>query len=151
MDRLIPDEFVAPLPPDTDLFAFEVLGPEHNEPDRAAWTSSIPFIQALPGWQGSSWPSRVYTEEENLADLERHQRQHRQGVDFAWTVLDPVDRGTVIGCVYISRDSSGETEAKVRSWVIATRPELDRPLYAHIDAWVRSRWPFAAFTYAVRG
>ena len=147
---MVPESFEVPLPPDTELFAFEVLGPEHNEPDLAAWTSSVPFIQGLPGWQGSSWPSRVYTAEENLADLVRHRDRHGRRLDFAWTVLDAADPDTVVGCVYITRDRSEEHEARVRSWVIAARPELDAALYAHIDAWVRESWPFASYDYAAR-
>ncbi len=149
-DRLIPPDFVAPVPPDTNDFVFERLGPEHNEADLAAWTSSIPFIKSLPGWATSSWPGRVFTPEENLADLVRHRDRHGQGRDFAWTVLDPRDRSRVIGCVYIDPDTTGAVQAVVRSWVIAERAALDAPLFRHIDAWVGVAWPFASYSYAPR-
>ncbi len=65
----VPDGFVVPDPPATGDFAFEVLGPQHNDPDLAAWTGSMAHIQATPGFVGRSWPVRVYTADENLQDL----------------------------------------------------------------------------------
>ena len=56
------------------LFRLEPLGPEHNERDYEAWSSSIEHILASPGYgAGSRWP-RPMSLEENLADLERHAR-----------------------------------------------------------------------------
>lgn len=146
--RLVPDGFVPPLPADTADFAFEVLGPEHNEADLAAWSRSVEHIHATPGWRPDGWPDRVYTLEENLADLTEHREHHVTGLDFAWTVLDPVDRGAVIGCVYVKPDRSGATDAEVRSWVVVDRAELDTVLRAHIRDWVEREWPFASFAYA---
>ncbi len=60
MSPFLPDDFVVPMPPPHPDFLFEVLGPEHNVSDLAAWSSSIEHIRASPGWAGSTWPSRVY-------------------------------------------------------------------------------------------
>jgi len=54
-------------------FVLEPLGPQHNERDYAAWTSSFDHNHATPGFVGSTWPHEM-TLEENRADLERHER-----------------------------------------------------------------------------
>jgi hypothetical protein len=45
----------------------EPLGPEHNEDDHEAWSSSIEHIRATPGFLDGRWPSPM-TLEENRAD-----------------------------------------------------------------------------------
>jgi hypothetical protein len=45
---LVPDGFVVPPPLTTDQFRLEPLGPQHNEVDHAAWTTSIEHIRATP-------------------------------------------------------------------------------------------------------
>jgi hypothetical protein len=138
---LVPAGFAVPDPPDHPSFAFEPLGPEHNEPDLDAWSSSIDHIHATPGFRPDGWPERVYTPAENLADLERHRDHHQRRVDFAWTVLDPADRAFVIGCVYLKPDPTGAAEAEARSWVRADRAELDGPLRDHLRPWFGNAWP----------
>ena len=88
-------------------FLLEPLGPQHNEDDYEAWSSSIEHIRATPGYADGRWP-RPMTLEENRADLERHARDFAARSGFTYTVLDPSDRG-VIGCVYIYPDTKGDT------------------------------------------
>jgi hypothetical protein len=65
----VPDGFDPPSGLETDLFRLEPLGPQHNERDYEAWSSSIEHIRASPGYgAGSRWP-RPMSLEENLADL----------------------------------------------------------------------------------
>jgi len=59
----VPADFVPPSGLVTEGFVLEPLGPSHNEADYAAWTSSIPHIQATPGFAGGSWPHEM-----NLAE-----------------------------------------------------------------------------------
>jgi hypothetical protein len=139
--RLVPVDFPVPLPPGHASFDFEVLGPEHNEADLAAWSSSMEHIHASPGWRADGWPDRVYSLEENRADLERHRDHHEQGNDFAWTVLVPGTR-EVIGCAYLKPDPTGRAHAEARSWVRADRAHLDRPLREHLAPWFERAWPF---------
>ena len=77
----------------------EPLGPEHNEQDYDAWTSSMEHIAATPGYPDGTWP-REMTPDENRADLQRHADDFRNRKGFTYTVLDPASRD-VIGCVYI--------------------------------------------------
>jgi hypothetical protein len=55
---LVPDGFVVPPPLTTDQFRLEPLGPQHNEADHAAWTTSIEHIRATPGFADTDWPGR---------------------------------------------------------------------------------------------
>lgn len=146
---LVPPDFVVPDPPDSADFAFEVLGPHHNEADLAAWTGSMEHIQATPGFAGRSWPIRAFTPAENLGDLVTHAEHHRAHLDFAWTVLDPATR-EVIGCVYVLPDPLGEYDAAARSWVVATRAHLDAVLFRHISEWLAAEWPFTSVRYEPR-
>ena len=77
----------------------EPLGPEHNEQDYDAWTSSMGHIEETPGYPDGSWP-REMTPDENRADLQRHADDFRDRKGFTYTVLEPASRD-VIGCVYI--------------------------------------------------
>jgi hypothetical protein len=139
MTTFLPDDFVVPMPPPHWSFAFEVLGPEHNGSDLAAWSSSIEHIRASPGWAESPWPDRVYSLAENLADVTEHRDHHERRLDFAWTVLDPAS-GEVIGCLYLKppRDAPA---ARALSWVRADRAALDPVLRAHLRPWWATAWP----------
>jgi hypothetical protein len=95
----VPEGFEPPARPATERFVLEPFGPEHNERDHDAWSSSIEHIRATPGFQDRDWP-REMTLEENRRDLERHARDFADRVGFTYTVLDPASRA-VIGCVYI--------------------------------------------------
>jgi hypothetical protein len=136
----LPAGFVVPLPPPHPDFEFEILGPEHNESDLAAWTSSIEHIRNSPGWADATWPSRVYTLEENLADLTEHRAQHESGLEFAWTVLRPATR-EVIGCAYLKPPRSENGPAVATSWVRADLGHLDPVLRAHLRPWWAGAWP----------
>ena len=70
-EPFVPPEFVVPLRLETPQFVLEPLGPQHNDADYDAWSSSMEHIHGTPGWEESSWP-RSMTLDENRADLERH-------------------------------------------------------------------------------
>jgi hypothetical protein len=148
MDEFVPPDFDVPQRLETPEFVLEPLGPEHNELDYAAWTSSMEHIAATPGWQDSRWP-REMTLDENRADLERHADDFRNRTGFTYTVLDPESRD-VIGCVYIYPLRDGEEDARALSWVRASRSELDVALWRAVSSWLESDWPFASVDYAPR-
>ena len=142
----VPDDFQPPARLVADRFLLEPLGPEHNEDDHEAWSSSIEHIRATPGFADSRWP-RAMTLEENRADLERHARDFAARSGFTYTVLDPSDRG-VIGCVYIYPDKGGVDDAAVTSWVRATRADCDAALRELVSRWLVEAWPFERISYA---
>jgi RimJ/RimL family protein N-acetyltransferase len=144
----VPSEFVPPSTLETEQFRLEPLGPQHNERDYDAWSSSVEHIRATPGWEKSSWPDDRGLPE-NLRDLQRHADDFEHRTGFTYTVLDPVT-GDVIGCVYIYPDKSGQHDAKVLSWVRASCAELDIPLWRAVSDWLEAGWPFERPAYAER-
>jgi RimJ/RimL family protein N-acetyltransferase len=146
--EFVPPDFDVPLGLETPQFVLEPLGPEHCERDYAAWTSSMDHIRSTPGWSESRWP-REMTLDENRADLERHANDFRSRTGFTYTVLDP-QSSDVIGCVYIYPLPDGEHDARARSWVRASRADLDTPLWRTVQGWLASDWPLGRVEYAPR-
>jgi hypothetical protein len=146
-ELFVPSEFVVPLRLETTQFVLEPLGPQHNDSDYEAWSSSMEHIHGTPGWEGSSWP-RSMTLDENRADLERHASDFANRTGFTYTVLSP--DGDVIGCVYIYPVPDEAVDARVLSWVSASEAELDAPLWRAVSDWVESDWPFERVEYAAR-
>ena len=144
----VPPEFEVPRSLRTPAFVLEPLGPQHNDSDHAAWSSSIEHIRATPGYPDGSWP-RELTLDENRRDLERHAADFEARTGFTYTVLDP-DTRAVIGCVYVYPAGDDVHDADVRSWVTAGRAELDAPLHRAVSDWLATRWPFERVDYAAR-
>jgi hypothetical protein len=145
----VPADFEVPRELITPRFRLEPLGPEHNDQDYVAWTSSIDHIRATPGFQGSSWPPvDGMTLESNLGDLQRHADDFAQRRGFTYTVLDT--DGVVIGCLYIYPSRKDQNITDVRSWVSVDRAELDAALYETVRDWLAKDWPFATVDYAAR-
>ncbi len=144
----VPPDFVAPSSLETPLFHLEPLGPQHNDADYTAWTSSVEHIHRTPGWADERWPDgRSATD--NMRDLRRHADDFESRRGFTYTVLDPVT-ADVIGCVYIYAIPDAPRSAMVLSWVRASRAELDVPLWRAVSAWLEAEWPFESVTYAER-
>jgi hypothetical protein len=144
----VPSGFVVPLALATEHFRLEPLGPQHNDSDYEAWSSSMEHIHRTPGWERSSWPDDRSLVD-NLRDLQRHADDFENRAGFTYTVLDPVT-DDVIGCVYIYPDDSEQQDARVLSWVRESRPELDVKLWRAVTAWLADDWPFACVAYAER-
>ena len=143
----VPPAFEVPTRRADPRFLLEPLGPQHNERDYAAWTTSIDHVRSTPGFPDDDWPHEM-TLDANRGDLERHARDFAARRGFTYTVLDPAD-GDVIGCVYIYplRDGPG---VQVRSWVSADHADLDVPLAEGVAAWLEAGWPFERVRYAGR-
>jgi GNAT acetyltransferase-like protein len=141
----VPEDFDPPRRLVAEAFVLEPLGPEHNEADYAAWTSSIEHIHATPGFEGR-WPYEM-TPDENRRDLERHAADFAARRGFTYTVLDAAD-GETIGCVYVYPATDGVHDAHVESWVRADRAGLDAPLRRAVRAWLADDWPFRRVAYA---
>lgn len=147
-EAFVPSEFAAPLGLTTEQFRLEPLGPQHNEPDYEAWSSSLEHIRATPGWETGKWPDDRSLED-NLRDLKGHADDFEQRTGFTYTVLNP-ETGEVIGCVYIYPAKDEQHDANVHSWVRSSRPELDVPLWRAVTNWLANEWPFERVAYAKR-
>ncbi|MDJ0791220.1 MAG: N-acetyltransferase [Acidimicrobiia bacterium] len=136
---LVPDDFAVPERLDGPGFRLEPLGPRHNERDYAAWMSSIDHIRATPGFSPEGdWPQPMSLQE-NLADLEMHERHFAERSGFTFTVLEHDD---VVGCVYIYPTTDPEFDVEVRAWVTAARSDLDGVLRMRLADWLDDAWPF---------
>ncbi len=150
--RFVPNSFEPPAGLATPDFVLEPLGPQHNERDHAAWSSSLEHIHATPGYIGREhedpWPYPM-SPSENLQDLERHAADFAARRGFAYTVLDPADKD-VIGCVYLYPSEGNQHDVRVQSWVRASRAELDVVLWRSVTDWLVTDWPFANPDYDAR-
>jgi len=141
MDPLVPPEFEVPTTLVTVRFRLEPLGPQHNDADHAAWTSSIEHISQTPGFDDRDWPPPAgMSLAENRADLQRHAEDFVRRRGFTYTVLD-IETDDVIGCVYIYPSDRADHDADVRSWVRADRAELDGQLASTVASWLDGDWP----------
>jgi hypothetical protein len=142
----VPDDFVVPQGLVGPGFRLEPLGPQHNESDHDAWTSSTEHIRATPGYPDGGWPPvNGLSLDENKQDLQRHADDFQSRRGFTYTVLDEQDQ--VIGCVYIYPSQPGSRDAYVQSWVRASRAELDQPVQDAVAQWLASDWPFPNVRY----
>jgi hypothetical protein len=144
----VPHDFTPPDGLEIGPYRLTPLGPEHNDSDYAAWTSSIDHIRATPGFEGASWPHEM-TIDENLRDLQRHADDFAARAGFTYTVL-AADRATVVGCLYIYPSQKPGTDVRVRSWVRAQDASLDPVLAAAVREWLGTSWPFTTIEYAPR-
>lgn len=142
----VPGDFEPPTGLAIGRLRLEPLGPEHNERDYAAWTSSTDHIRSSPGFGPErSWP-REMSLEENLDDLERHARDFSERAGFTYTVLDGDD--DVVGCLYVYPADNGFHDARVLSWVRSSHAELDALVRRAVADWLGSdAWPFARPLY----
>ena len=146
MPDFVPPEFVPPTAFTIGDLRLEPLGPQHNERDYAAWTSSMEHIRSTPGFPDGRWP-REMTLEENLGDLERHAGHFLDRVGFTFTVLDPGD--DVVGCLYIYPAKDEDHDVVVQSWVRASIAERDGEVRQAIADWITGdAWPFSRPSYA---
>lgn len=109
------------------------------------------------------WPREGFTLEENLADLVRHEQEHRDGVAFTYTVMNPAET-ECLGCLYINPlkrllqrlsvpvEHISDESAYVTFWVRQSRlaDELDRRLLQALIAWFQAEWTFSQVTFLAR-
>ena len=154
-DLFVPADFVVPDALIAKDFQLTPLGPQHNEADYAAWTSSIDHIRATPGFRTGNWP-REMSLADNLRDLQGHARDFAERRGFTYTVLS-IWTSDVIGCVYIyppggrpPSDGERRRHASVESWVRADHAALDPAVHDAVVAWLGRDWPFDSIEYAPR-
>lgn len=135
-EPFVPSDFEVPRRFEGPGFRLEPLGPEHNDRDHAAWTSSIDHIRSTHGFPDGGWPHPMSVDD-NLGDLVRHAADFEGRRGFTYSVLDGEE---VIGCVYLY--PSQDADAEVRTWVVAARADLDGTVRDTVRGWLAERWPF---------
>lgn len=105
---------------------------------------------------GGTWPREGFTLEEDLADLERHEREHRERFAFTYTMMNPAET-KCLGCLYmnplerllehgaVSDEYLSDNTAYVSFWVLSTRlaDHLDRRLLTALIPWFLNEWAFS--------
>lgn len=144
----VPSSFDIPPVLETEHFRLRMLSVDDVEGDYEAVIESRDLLHAM---FGGSWPREGFTLGENLADLERHQREFLNREAFAYTVVS-LDESRVLGCVYINPTERADVEAEVRMWVRQSEYDkgLDPILFDAVKDWLGSSWPFTAVAYPGR-
>jgi RimJ/RimL family protein N-acetyltransferase len=105
---------------------------------------------------GGTWPKEGFTLEEDLSDLERHEREHGERVAFTYTVMNPAET-ECLGCLYLnplerilghgaeSSEYLSDSTAYVSFWVRSTRlaDDFDRRVLAALIPWSLNEWVFS--------
>ena len=91
------------------------------------------------------WPRDGFTLDENIADLDRHEREFDNREAFAYTVVSP-DESRVLGCIYVNPDDKNH-DAVVRLWVRDSERALFGFLLTTVQAWIEDIWPFSTVRY----
>jgi hypothetical protein len=145
--RFVPDDFVIPAVLETPHFRFRMLSVDDVEKDYDAVMETQARFHAM----GFTWPRHGFTLQENLADLERHQREFLNREAFAYTVV-ALDESRVLGCIYINPGKTEDVDASVKLWVRQSEYDkgLDSVLFDAVKAWMHSCWPFSTVSYPGR-
>ena len=91
------------------------------------------------------WPPATMTEEEDRADLARHEREIAAHESFNYALLND-DETALFGCVYIDPSDQDGTDAEIFWWVVdeLTGGPVQQALDELVPAWIASAWPFDA-------
>ncbi len=155
MTNFYPSGTLVPAATSTDRLLLRPLTVDHLALDYDAVMASR---EQLNRWSQTTWPTPDFTLAENRADLERHQREHVEGVAFTYTVLEPTQT-RCLGCVYINPLPVSTSDlyakenyiARVSFWVRSDELNsgLESHLLATLRAWFANQWPFAQVIYPV--
>jgi RimJ/RimL family protein N-acetyltransferase len=148
MSIAFPSSGSAPREMRTERLVLRPLRASDAERDYDAVMSSPAELRRC---RGSDWPADDFTLAENLADLERHEREHERGEAFTYTVLAP-DEIRCLGCVYIvpvwpeavALCGAAVCAACVGFWVRSSEwaSDLDRHLLTALRGWLGTEWSF---------
>lgn len=138
----VPEKFITPN------FHLEKLSPKVAEFDyEAVMTSKERLRQVFQ--ENDTWPKDDMTLEENIKDLERHEKEFNNREAFAYTVLS-LDKKKCIGCVYIDPPTNDDWDCEIYMWVRDDEVDLDNVLFNTIKNWIKSEWPFNKIMYPGR-
>jgi len=114
--------------------------------------------QQLRRWSQTDWPADDFTLAQNLADLQRHEREHIERKAFTFTVLNP-HATRCLGCVYITPVwrqvaqlcAGAAYAANVGFWVRTAElaDDLDKHLLATLREWFQNEWVFDCVVFTV--
>ncbi|WP_164158139.1 twin-arginine translocation pathway signal protein [Sandarakinorhabdus rubra] len=146
----VPADFAVPVLAGGDGFKLVPLGPPLVRVDYDAYMSSIAHLQQT-FTRSTDWPHPGVTAADAVKDMENEAERFRNRQSFAYAVLTP-DGARERGCVYVAPSKVPGFDAVVRLWVTKAEHDagFDAALYAWVQDWLRSRWPFASVAYPGR-
>ncbi|MGE5631971.1 MAG: GNAT family N-acetyltransferase [Caulobacteraceae bacterium] len=150
--NFVPDDFVVPEILETERLRLRMLTIGDVVKDYEAVMTSREHLRSLLNPEDKdTWPEDNMTIEEDLRDLERHQREFLTRKAFAYTVVS-LDEGTCLGCVYINPSHVEEYDAAVYLWARQSELQngLEEYLYHVVQEWVKNRWLFQRAAYPGR-
>jgi hypothetical protein len=145
---LLPPGFEPPTIVRRDTYVLEVLAPQHNDIDYAAWNSSIDALQGIFG-PSNPWPEANFSKLQNLQDLEQHYQEFEDKVAFAYTILS-VDQSLCIGCLYIRPTSAVDYDARVDFWFRNSHTTMAPAFFEALKIWLADEWQFNAVAFPGR-
>ena len=105
------------------------LTPELVEPDYAAVMRDITMLRA---WSGEDWPYEGFPIADNLADLQRHDREQHERSALTYSVL--ID-DVVQGCIYVRPLADALRSRHVDPSELSVAPPAD----AVVGGWLHDR------------
>ena len=146
----VPAGFAVPASAKAAGFKLVPLGPALVKIDYDAYMSSIAHLQKTFS-RSTDWPHAGITAADAMVDMQTEQARFQKRESFAYAVLTP-DGRRERGSVYVSPSRVAGYDAVVRLWVTKADFDagFDAELYAWVQSWVRTKWPFAKAAYPGR-
>ena len=153
MSHYYPDPLPVPDGLDSQRLRLRMLRPQHVQLDYEAVMASQ---QQLLRFTNGRWPRPGFTLEENLADLEMHEREHLEREAFTFTVLSPGE-DRCLGCLYLTplswtldrleippgvRPPVTERHGQAHFWLRPEAWELEAELLDELRRWFEDAWQF---------
>jgi hypothetical protein len=150
MNKLVPNDFVVPEKMETDGFRLRMLTINDVVKDYDAVMTSLDHLRGTFG-EGTKWPSKDLTLEQDLIDLGWHQKEFQTRMSFAYTVMT-LDESRCLGCVYIVPSPVEGYDVDVYAWVrkSAFDEGMDGVLFGTVRDWLATAWPFTNVRYPGR-
>ena len=155
-DRPIPEKL------ETDEFVFRPLRATDVELDFEAVVESRAQLREL--FQGP-WPSDDFSLEDNLSDLEIHEKEHEEHKAYTFTIMDPRET-TCLGCIYFTPLAhhlkeldqaraleATDADAAICFWVRSSRlaDGLEERVLRRLVDWTKEKWRFRHALLPTRG
>ncbi|MCK5233856.1 MAG: GNAT family N-acetyltransferase [Candidatus Aenigmarchaeota archaeon] len=150
--RFIPPNFKIPELLETDRFRLRMLTVNDVKKDYDAVITSIEHLQETkPFGSTHKWPTEDLTYEQDLIDLEWHQKEFQKRASFAYIVMN-LDETECLGCTYIYPSDTPNYDAMIMMWVRQSEVAngLDGLLFFSVKKWIHDKWPFEKVAYPGR-
>jgi hypothetical protein len=146
----VPASFAVPTLAHGPGFKLVPLGPALVKIDYEAYMSSLEHLQKT-FTRSTEWPNAGITAADAMKDMETEQGRFQRRESFAYGVLTP-DGQRERGSVYVAPSKVPGYDAMVQLWVTKADYDagFDAELYAWVQGWVRTNWPFAKVAYPGR-